>query len=109
MQSSRSAVVRVGVLAVLSVIAAAIVVIACAGSGSVDGFTPPGGYAAVEASGPAFDPKGPTIYLSTAGSDSAYGQTPSDAVQTINVGLGLAAACPGAPCYVKVAAGRLPG
>jgi hypothetical protein len=107
MSSSKSAVVRVGaVLAALLMVGLAAVAIACAGGGSADSFEGDGGDAAVEASGGGFDPQGPTIYVSTAGSDSANGQSPSSAVQTIKVALGLAASCPGAPCLVKVAAGR---
>jgi hypothetical protein len=109
MPSSRSAFVRLSIVAALLIGAGAAVVVACADGGSTNSFDGAAGDAAVEASGAAFDPQGPTIYVSAGGSDTASGQTPSAAVQTIAVGLGLASACPGAPCFVKVSAGRYVG
>jgi hypothetical protein len=46
------------------------------------------------------------IYVATTGSDTAAGTSPTTPVQSIQTGLDLAAACPGAPCVVLVAGGK---
>jgi hypothetical protein len=89
--------------------------VACAAgnAGSVGGWTDGGTSAQAEAgtiedAGGASPTGAPPIYVATTGSDTAAGTSPTTPVQTIQAGLDLAAACPGAPCVVLVAAGTYP-